>query len=68
MKKISKMLIIFLIMIQIPIINLAVDEEEYEELDYVWLEEEINKAKESGIPTINSRNAVVYDRTSKTVI
>lgn len=68
MKKISKMLIIFLIMIQIPIINLAVDEEDYEELDYVWLEEEINKAKESEIPTINSRNAVVYDRTSKTVI
>lgn len=68
MKKISKVLIFFLIIIQIPIINFAVDEEDYEELDYVWLEEEINKAKEEETPTIYSRNAVVYDRTSKTVI
>lgn len=68
MKKICKFLIIFLIIIQIPIINFAVDEEDYEELDYVWLEEEVNKAKEAQSPTIYSRNAVVYDRTSKTVI
>lgn len=68
MKKIGKFLLIFLIIIQIPIINCAVDEEDYEELDYVWLEEEINKAKEDKVPTINSRYAVVYDRTSKTVI
>lgn len=68
MKKICKFLIAFLIIIQIPIINFAVDEEDYEELDYVWLEEEVNKAKEAQSPTIYSRNAVVYDRTSKTVI
>lgn len=68
MKKIGKFLLIFLIIIQIPIINLAVDEESYEELDYVWLEEEINKAKEVETLTINSKFAVVYDRTSKTVI
>lgn len=68
MKKIGKFLLIFLIIIQIPIINFAVDEEDYEELDYVWLEEEINKAKEDKAPKINSRYAVVYDRTSKTVI
>lgn len=67
MKKISKFLIIFLIIIQIPIINLAL-EDEYEELDFVWLEEEITKAKEANTPNINSRYAVIYDRASKTVI
>lgn len=68
MKKISKFVIIFLIIIQLPIANYAVDEEDYEELDYVWLQEEIEKAKEAKIPTINSRYAIIYDRTSKTAI
>lgn len=69
MKKIYKFLIVFLIIINIPIINLTVDlEDNYEELDYVWLEEEITKAKEANEPNINSKCAVIYDRASKTVI
>ena len=69
MKKIYKFLIVFLIIINIPIVNLTVDlEDDYEELDYVWLEEEINKAKEANEPNISSRCAVIYDRASKTVI
>lgn len=66
-KRISKFLIIFLIILQIPFISFAI-EDEYEELDYVWLEEEITKAKEASTPNINSRYAVIYDRASKTVI
>ena len=66
MKKIYKFLIVFLIIINIPIINLTVDlEDDYEELDYVWLEEEITKAKEANEPNINSKCAVIYDRASK---
>lgn len=68
MKTIKKILVIFIIILCMDFPSFAVDEEDYEELDYVWLEEEINKAKEAEIPIINSRNAVVYDRTSKTVI
>lgn len=68
MKKIKEILIIFIIITSVTCPSLAVNEEDYEELDYVWLQEEINKAKEEKIPTINSRYAVIYDRTSKTVI
>ncbi|MGN1311019.1 MAG: D-alanyl-D-alanine carboxypeptidase family protein [Clostridia bacterium] len=68
MKKIKQILIFCFLIICIPIIVFAVDEEDYEELDYVWLEEEINKAKEAEEPNIYSRSAVIYDRTSKTVI
>ena len=68
MKKISKFIVVLLICLQLPIINYAVDEEDYEELDYVWLQEEINKSKDLENLTISSRYAVVLDRTSKTVI
>ena len=64
MKKILVFLIIF---VSIIIPCYAVDED-YEELDYVWLENEINNAKEAEEIKINSKNAVVYDRTSKTII
>lgn len=67
MKKAKQILIIFLVLIFIPTPSLAV-EDEYEELDYVWLEEEINNAREAPEINIFSRYAVIYDRTSKTII
>lgn len=68
MKKAKKILIIFTIISCVSFPCFAVDEDDYEELDYVWLDEEINKAKEAENININSRYAVVYDRTSKTII
>lgn len=69
MKKLYKFLMVFLILINIVTVNFAVNlEDDYEELDYVWLEEEITKAKGANEPNINSKYAVIYDRTSKTVI
>ena len=44
MKKIIKIIICLILIIQIPIIKYSV-EEDYEELDYVWLEEEIKNAQ-----------------------
>lgn len=63
----KKVLVFLIIFVSIIIPCYAVDED-YEELDYVWLENEINNAKEAKITNINSRYAVVYDRTSKTII
>ena len=67
MKKIKQIFTMCFIIVCIPLTCIAANED-YEELDYVWLEEEINKAKEAKLPNINSRYAVVFDRTSKTVI
>lgn len=41
-----------------------------EETDFVWLEEEIANAsaETSSEPTLNSRYAAVFDRTSKTIL
>ena len=68
MKKAKRILIIITIISCISFPSFAVDEDDYEELDYVWLEEEINNAKKAETPVINSRNAIIYDRTTKTVI
>lgn len=67
MKKLKKILIIIEIIVSVTLPSIAVDED-YEELDYVWLNEELSKAKEADTLSIYSRYAVVYDRTSKTVI
>lgn len=67
MEKAKRILIIFTIISCVSFPCFAVDED-LEELDYVWLEEEINKAKQAEQIKINSRYAVVYDRTSKTII
>ena len=67
MRKAKKILIIFTIISCVSFSCFAVDEN-FEELDYVWLEKEINNAKEAENISINSRYAVVYDRTSKTII
>ena len=69
MSKIKKILIVMLIIICIPINKFAQDlDDEYEELDYVWLEEEIQNAKIQNDLKIDSRYAVIFDRASKTVI
>ncbi len=69
MQKIKKILVLLLILFCIPIITLAQEiDDEYEELDYVWLEEEIENAKKEVEPQIDSRCALVFDRGSKTVI
>lgn len=70
MLKIKRRIIVMLIIIIcIPINVFAKDlEDEYEEVDYIWLEEEITKAKEQDEIVINSKNAVIYDRESKTII
>lgn len=68
MKKAKKFLIIFTIVLCLAFPCWAVNEDDFEELDYVWLDEEINKAKELEKITLNSRYAIVYDRTSKTKI
>lgn len=68
MEKTKKILIIFIIILCVSFTCFGVDEDDYEELDYVWLEEEINNAKETENLSLNSKHAIVYDRTSKTVI
>lgn len=68
MKKAKKILLIITIISCVSFPTFAVNQDDYEDLDYVWLEEEISKAKEIENISINSRYAVVYDRTSKSVI
>lgn len=68
MKKAKKILLIIIIISCVSFPTFAVNQDDYEDLDYVWLEEEISKAKEIENISINSRYAVVYDRTSKSVI
>ena len=72
MPKIGKKVIIIitiLIIFIIPFKSFAQNlNEEYDDLDYVWLEEEIKNAKEQVEPNINSKYAVIFDRSSKTVI
>lgn len=67
MKKVKKILIVFTIIACMSLPAFAVDED-YEELDYVWIKEEINTAKEADEPKVNSKYAIIYDRSSKTVI
>ena len=69
MAKIKKFIFVLFIVVLIPIkINAVNNEDDYEEIDYVWLEEEIKNAKEQNEPKVNSKCAVVFDRASKTII
>ena len=62
-KKIIALILIILLLV--PGLNFAADEEE---IDYIWLQEEITSAKEAGEPVVYSKAAVVYDRGSKTIL
>ena len=69
--KIKKYLIVlltFILLLEINVISFAIEEEDPDAWDYVWLDEAIEEAKQIKEPTILSRYAVVYDRTSKSVI
>lgn len=67
-KKYLKILLIILLLLNINIISLAQEEEDPDAWDYVWLDEAIEESKQIKEPSILSRYAVVYDRTSKTTI
>ena len=63
-KKIICILLIILI-VAMPQVNLAVDDDD---IDYIWLQEEITAAKETDEPKVYSKAAVVFDRGSKTIL
>lgn len=66
MKKILKLLILVIIL-NFSIVSYAVQEDS-EELDYVWINEAIEEAKVEEEPNILSKYAVVYDRSSNTIL
>ena len=58
-----------LIILSVPINIFAQEiDDEYDELDYIWLENEVENAKTEEELAINSRYAVIFDRTSKTAM
>ena len=68
MQKIKKVLFIIVFVSIIILNNCVYADDEIEESDITW--EEIEEIKETAadvneIPQINSRNAVIYDRTSR---
>lgn len=69
LKKQSKkiLIIILLVFLNFNIINFsyAVDDNDF---DYVWIDEAVEEGKTIKEPEVLSRHAVIYDRTSKTVI
>ena len=68
MKKIKQLLVLLIILISFPINAFAQNEEEYEDIDYIWLDEEIKNSKNLQEPNLNAKCAVVFDRSSKTII
>lgn len=66
--KIKKFLIIlFLIIINLNITSFA-HEEDPDAWDYIWLDEALQESQESNEPSILSRYAVIYDRTSGRIL
>lgn len=69
MQKIKKIILLALIIVLLPIkINAIEESEEYEKIDYTWLDSEIETAREAKDVEINSKSAIVYCRNSKTII
>lgn len=66
MKKVLKILIVVIILCS-NYISYGYDES-YEEWDYVWIAEAIEEAKQEQEPIIYSKSAVIYDRSSKTIL
>lgn len=64
--KIISVILMILFILQVCVFAYEIEEE----TDYVWLEEEIANAsaETSSEPTLNSRYAVAFDRTSKTIL
>ncbi|MDO5555995.1 MAG: serine hydrolase [Clostridia bacterium] len=69
MRKWLKILLI-IILIMVINFNIVKADEIDEEMDYIWLQEEIlnASANSSNEPVINSRHVVVLDRASKAVL
>ena len=63
-----KTIIIIIVIIVIPINIWAINIEDEEELDYIWLDNKIKEAKDEDEIKTNSKYIVAFDRTSKTVI
>ena len=68
LKKYLKIFLIVILLLNLNIISFAIEEEDPDAWEYVWLDEAIQEASEEKEPLILSRYAVVYDRASKTVI
>ncbi|MCI8361745.1 MAG: hypothetical protein HFJ41_01055 [Clostridia bacterium] len=69
MKKILKIILISLILINICIPTIYADDEEEEELNEIELQEIVESATKPTVePILNSKSAIVYDRTTKKVI
>ena len=68
MKRCLKILLILILLISINIMSYAKEGIDPDEWDYIWLDEAIEESKQMKEPSILSRYAVVYDRTSKTMI
>ena len=69
--RIKKYLIIFitiLLVLNINCISFAIEEDDPDYWDYVWLDEAIEESKQMTEPIVLSRYAIVYDRASKTTI
>lgn len=68
-KKLLKIIIIFLILINICMPTIYADDEEEEELNEIELQDIVESAaKPSEEPVVNSKAAIIYDRTTKKVI
>lgn len=68
-KKILKIILISLILINICIPTIYADDEEEEELNEIELQEIVESgAKATNEPILNSKSAIIYDRTTKKVI
>ena len=69
--RVKKYLIIFitiLLVLNINFISFAMEEDDPDYWDYVWLDEAIEESKQMTEPIVLSRYAIIYDRTSKGVI
>lgn len=68
-KKLLKIMLISLILINICIPTIYADDEEEEELNEIELQEIVESgAKATNEPILNSKSAIIYDRTTKRVI
>ena len=65
-KKFLKIFIVIILLLNIGTVSFAYDEDP-DEWDYVWLDEAVEESKNATEPTILSRHAVVYERSSSEI-